>query len=588
MAFLRNLLASILGFFIATGIIFLVMLLFIGIASTNEEDVVVIKDNSILEINLDKPLKDYGGKYSFVDFDYNYADYTGLYTIIKAIQHAKTDNHIKGISIKNTNLINGGYAGLKNIRDVIEDFKSSGKFVYSYANGYNQKNYYLSSVADSVFLNPVGDVDFKGLASEVLFYKDLQEKTGVEMQVIRHGEYKSAVEPFLQNYMSDANREQLTELLSSLWKTITEDIAASRSIDITTLNTIADNLDARTPELALQNHIIDKAYYRDQYEGLLRKESDTPSDKELETVGIYEYARYAANKGFFKSSDNEIAVIFAQGEIIDGEGNNEAIGPELIINALRKARGNDNVKGIVLRVNSPGGSALASDIIWREIEITKLSKPVYVSMGHYAASGGYYISCGAEKIVAEPLTITGSIGVFGVVPNIKKLAENWGIHSEQVGTNKNSADYSVFKGLTDHERATIQEGIEDFYKTFVTKVAEGRGMTFDQVDQIARGRVWSGTDALNNGLIDELGGLNETIAMLAKDKGFEDYKIITYPEYENSIEEILSRFGLAKAKITESILEEEFGEEYQLLKKLKSLQTAKGIQAKLPYELNIE
>ncbi|GLB48987.1 signal peptide peptidase SppA [Neptunitalea lumnitzerae] len=591
MAFLRNLLAAILGFFIATGLIFLFFLLIATAAASTDENIVLVKHNSILEIDLDLPLSDYGGEYSYVDLEFlNYENYTGLYHILDAIEYAKTDDDITGISIKNSTFIQGGFANIKAIRDAIEDFKASGKFVYSYSDGYSQKDYYLASVADSVFLTPVGDLELKGLSSEILFYKDLQDKTGIKLEVIRHGEYKSAVEPFLQNEMSPANREQITELLSSIWKTIATDMANSRGIDFAQFNTITDELGARTAELAVANHIIDKAFYLDQYEELLKDASGLPAFEELRTVNIYEYAEHISKKLFIGQKPNKIAVIFAQGEIQYAEGSNQIIGQDVMIKALREARENDDVQGIVLRVNSPGGSALASDIIWREVQVTQSVKPVYVSMGNYAASGGYYISCGAEKIFAEPNTITGSIGVFGLLPNIKELANNWGINSQQVGTNKSSNGYSIFQGLTEEKRTEIQESIENFYKTFVNKVAKGRNMTFEEVDAVARGRVWSGTDALDKGLVDELGGLNATIEALANDKDITEYSIETYPKYENitSLETLLGRFA-SSSTLAEEQLEKELGTEtYTILKKLNELNQLKGIQARLPYELDIK
>lgn len=589
MAFLRNLLATILGIFIACGIMFFGILIIISLAATNEDDIITVKDNSILELNFDSPIDDYGGKYTYVDFDYSYEDYTGLYHILKAIKYAKTDDKIKGISIWNKNGLNAGIANIKAIRDALADFKSSGKFIYSFADGYGQKEYYLSSVADSVFLNPVGDLDFKGMYSEVMFFKDFQDKTGIKLEVIRHGEYKSAVEPFIQNTMSDANREQISELLQSVWGTLISDISKSRGITTEKLNAIADSLGARNPELAIKNHMIDGIRYLDQYEGLLRKSTGTKETEELNTLDIYEYARHTSGKGFLKAPENKIAVIFAQGEISYGKGNNQVIGQDLIIDALREARSDEKVKGIVLRVDSPGGDALASDIIWREVEITKLSKPVYVSMGNLAASGGYYISCGAEKIVAERTTITGSIGVFGILPNFSELAEKWGIHSEAVSTNKQAMGYSPFSGLTDAKRKELLEGIEQFYHTFVTKVAEGRNMSFDQVDAIARGRVWSGSEALENGLVDEIGGLEDTVEMLAKDKGIKNYNVESYPNYDIYVKDILGKFGLAaSSQITEKALKEQLGEEaFKLLKQTEYLKGIKGIQARLPFDISI-
>ncbi len=594
MAFLRNLLASILGVFIATGILLFIFLGFISIASSSilsatDQEMVGIKDNSILEINLNKSIQDYGGTFTAENFEYSESDYSGLYHILKAIETAKTDDQIKGISIKNTTGSQGGVATIKALRDALNDFKSSGKFVYSYGDMYTQKGYYLSSVADSVFINPVGDFEFKGLASEVLFYKELQEKTGIKMEVIRHGKYKSAVEPFLQNSMSDANREQITALLTAVWNSILADISESRNLTKEELNSIADALAARSPEKAVAAGLVDVVAYQDEYEGILRSKIGIANDAELELINLFDYSDKKGRKATLNNPKDKIAVIFAQGEIMYGKGSNQVIGQDIMLESLRKARGDENVKGIVLRVNSPGGSALASDIIWREIEITKKEKPVYVSMGNYAASGGYYISCGAEKIVAEPTTITGSIGVFGMLPNVKGLADKWGVHAEQVQTNKNAAGYSVFSKLDGNTKDVILEGIESIYETFVNKVAEGRNMTFEEVDAIAQGRVWSGTDAIQLGLVDQLGGLEETINMLAEDKNVDSYSVVTYPKYEISLADILIKnLTSPKTELTQEAIKAQVGEEaYQVLEQLQHFQEMKGVQARLPYELRI-
>ncbi|SFU50744.1 protease-4 [Pustulibacterium marinum] len=589
MAFLRNLLATILGFFIATGILFFGFLIFISIMSSSDEEALAIKDNSILEIDLDQPIEDYGGTYTAENFEYSESDYSGLFHILKAIDIAKTDDKIKGISIHNTSGTQGGIATIKALRDALISFKESGKFVYSYGDMYTQKDYYLSSVADSIYINPIGDFEFKGLASEVLFFKDLQDNTGVKMEVIRHGKYKSAVEPFLQNSMSEANREQITALLTSVWNTILDDVSNSRNISKEQLNSIADDLAARTPQKALSTGLADVVAYQDEYESLLRNKSGLSDNDDLEFVDIFEYSDKKGRKAILNKPNNKIAVIFAQGEIMYGKGSNQVIGQEIMIESLRDAREDDDVKGIVLRVNSPGGSALASDIIWREIEITKKEKPVYVSMGNYAASGGYYISCGAEKIIAEPNTITGSIGVFGMLPNVKGLADKWGIHAEQVQTNKNAAGYSVFQELDGNTKEVILEGIETIYETFVNKVAEGRNMTFEEVDAIAQGRVWSGTDAIKNGLVDKLGGLETTVNMLAEDKNIGDFTIETYPKYEVTLGEIIIKnLTSPKTELTQEAIKAQIGEEtYQVIEQLKQFQEMKGIQARLPFELRI-
>jgi protease-4 len=584
MKFLRNLLASIIGTFIALGILFFLSIMLVVALSEDEE--ITVKENSVLEIKLDKLVKDYAPK-SDDPFDEILGandKKLGLNEIINAIENAKYDDNIKGISI-NTLFVNAGISQTKAIRNKLQEFKDSGKFVYAYADIYDQKAYYLASVADSVFINPVGALDFKGLSSEVLFYKNLQEKTGIKMEVIRHGKYKSAVEPFLENEMSDNNRAQITSFLNSIWNEMLVDIAESRSVSVEELNKIADGLLARNPTLALENKLIDAAIYIDEYIGKMKLSIGVSENNNLNSITLKDYISTGKGRVVENSSDR-IAVIYAQGEIIYGKGDEDVIGQELIINALREARESKSTKAIVLRVNSPGGSALTSELIWREIELTKKELPVVVSMGDVAASGGYYIACNANKIIAEPTTITGSIGVFGVVPNISKLAENIGINAEQVSTNK-GADYSLFEPMTNEFRTVTQEGVEFVYTTFLNRVAAGRNMTVEQVDEIAQGRVWSGVEALENGLVDDLGGLKEAIIEAAGLAGITDYKIRNYPNYDIDFEDRLSGFPFASSK--EEMLIDEFGAaNYEIYKTLKQFSQISGIQARLPYVIEIK
>ncbi|WP_417442922.1 signal peptide peptidase SppA [Joostella sp.] len=587
MKFLRNLMAAILGTLIAIGIIFMFFIVIAAVAGGSEEQVTV-KNNSVLEINFKEPLKDYGGKYEFTDIEYKFEEYNGLNNVLLAINKAATDDKIKGISIHNS-FITTGSANTRTIREAIEKFKESGKFVYAYGDIYLQKDYYLASVADSVFLNPTGNLDFRGLSSEVLYLKDLQENSGIKMEVIRHGKYKSAVEPYLNNKMSEANREQITELLESVWSTYLQDISESRNIDTLQLNTFADELATRTPKLALENKFVDGLSYIDEYNGLLKSKMDLTEDDKINAINILDYAEYTSKK-VKTVGKNKIAVIYAQGEIGYGKGNDNYIGQETMFKSLKDAREDDNVKAIVMRINSPGGMALTSDIIWREMEITKKVKPVIVSMGNLAASGGYYMAVAGDKIFAEPSTITGSIGVFATIPNVSELADKWGINAEQVNTNKNSTTYSVFESDNESFKKYAKEGIEDFYKTFLQRVADGRDMSIADVDSVAQGRVWTGTQAKERGLVDEIGGLEEAIAYAASSNGVEDYTIKNLPVYETSIEELLQGFsGLGFVKSKEELLKEELGEEiYNIMQQMKSLTNQKGVQARMPFEMNIK
>ena len=583
MKFLRNLAATILGVFIA----FFIMFFFFVIVSALSKETIHVKNNSVLELKLETKIEDdYNVTTPFDQFVKPENKPLSLHKIIAAIQNAKTDAKIKGISLHTMN-ISAGMAQTQAIRDALLDFKTSGKFITAYADAYSQKNYYLSSVADSIYVNPVGAVDLKGLGAELLFFKDFEDKYGVKFEVIRHGKYKSAVEPFIANKISDANREQTTELLQSIWKEIKDDIAKSRNLSVDTIDKIADDLLGRSAKLAVDNKLIDKAIYLDQYDDMLKNRLDVATDKKLNTINLATYI--ASGKGKIKSSSKDkIAVVYAQGEIKYGEGDETYIGQETMINALRKAVKNKDVKAIVLRVNSPGGSSLASDLIWREVELTKKEKPLVVSMGNYAASGGYYISCGANKIFAEPTTITGSIGVFGMVPNISKLADNIGINAEQIGTNKNAVAYSAFEPITDEFYKVTLEGVEEVYETFVSRVATGRKMDVEKVKEIAQGRVWSGTQALKNGLVDELGNLDDAVKYAASLANIDAYKTVSYPNYIIDISKMFNKSPFLKMDAATLIKKEVGADNYIVYKQLKELSQLKGIQARLPYVMVIK
>lgn len=588
MRFLGNVLATIVGIFIFCMIFFFGIII-IGAIAGSGEDTVKVKENSVIELDLSKVSLDYAGKTNYKDFNYFEAHHDGVTDILNAIEAAKKDDKIKGISILN-NQSQLGLAQSKSVRDKLEEFKKSGKFVYAYANYYSQGEYYLNSVADQVYLNPVGEVDFKGLSSEILYMKDLQEKSGVKFEVIRHGKYKSAVEPFLAQEMSPENREQMTVLLNSVWGTIVSDIAKSRNLTIAQLDAIANTLGARTPELALANKLVDKVAYEDEYHNAIRTKLKVDKKEKYNIVSITDYAKTAATSVEDYSKDDIIAVIYAQGEIAGGEGDVNVIGEGSIKRSLEEARNDDNVKAIVLRVNSPGGSALTSELIWREIEITKKVKPVVVSMGNYAASGGYYISANADRIFAESNTITGSIGVFGMLPNMNQLGKNIGINAEQVQTHANASGYSVFEPINENFKGYVLESIEKTYATFLKRVADGRKMTTAQVDAIAQGRVWTGVDAHKLGLVDEIGGLEDAIKYAAKLGKTTSYRTENFPEYEKNFDDLLANFtGMAMFKTKEQLLKEQLGEEgFQMLEQIKRVKSRKGIQAMMPYEINIK
>ena len=562
---------------------FLIFLALVG----NADDTVAVKKDSVLEISLTQPIYDYEGKDEADPFRGLFEVGAGLDEILHAIAVAKNDEDIRGISL-NTGFLMAGMAQTQELRKALQDFKDAGKFVYSYADYYTQKDYYLASIADKVYLHPQGAMDFKGLSTEVLYFKELQEKSGVKMEVVRHGKYKSAVEPFLSDSMSDENRQQIKELITSLWNVVIGDIEASRNLDVADLNTIADTLGARLPEYAAKSGLIDGVLYFDEYEAQLKNKLSLDESDEVKYVRLPDYVKIAKRKKLNTGKDR-IALIYAQGEILYGEGDKDYMGQGIITRALKKARENDRVKAVVLRVNSPGGNALTADIIWREVELTKQEKPVVVSFGDVAASGGYYIGVAGDHIVAEPTTITGSIGVFGTIPNINELADEIGINAEQVGTNANSVDYSLFEPMSDGFRKVIEESIEETYQTFLKRVADGRGMPEATVDSLAQGRVWSGVDALRLGLVDDLGGLDVAIEKAAELAEIENYSLIKYPRYKSDFERLMSDLNGIKADLGRSMLKEEIGDEaYQILHDLKQLAQQEGIQARMPFTLNIK
>jgi protease-4 len=585
MKFLGNVLAVIVGLFVFCMMFFFIIIL-IGAIAGSGDDSTTVENNSVIELDLAQVTLDYGGKSHYKEFEYSEANHDGLFDVINAIEAAKTDDKIKGISILN-HTSELGVAQTKALRDALQDFKTSGKFVLAYANVYTQKDYYLGSVADTVYINPVGFMEFKGLSSELMFFKDLQDKSGINVEIVRHGKYKSAVEPFLDNKMSDANREQVTTLMNSVWNSVVADISKSRNIPVERLNEIAEGLLARNPEMAKAEKLVDKIVYEDSYHNAIKNALKVKKD-DYHSVKILDYAKNVATSGVDYTASDRIAIIYAQGEIRSCEGSESYIGEGAIRRALKEVREDKNVKAVVLRVDSPGGSALTADLIWREIELTKKTKPVVVSMGNLAASGGYYIACNANEIFAEEGTITGSIGVFGMLPNFTNLATKIGVHTQKVSTHNNDADYSPFLPLSDKFRGIAQEQVEMIYGTFVNRVAAGRKMTFEQVDNIGQGRVWSGTDALRIGLVDKIGGMDEAIKSAAKLAGIKKYRTENFPEYEKNFRDLLAGLGVPFMSSKESLIKEEIGaENYKLIEKLKRLNVEKGIQTMMPFEIDI-
>ncbi|NPD86349.1 signal peptide peptidase SppA [Lentimicrobium sp. L6] len=582
--FFKFTLASVLGVILA---IFLSIFILIGMmtaAISAGDEETVVEENSILRIKLNYPLNDrsVNDPTSIMNLSDFGKENPGLNEIIKSIEKGAEDPNIKGIYL-NAPDVSGGPAQLEEIRKALLKFKESGKFIVAYATGYGQGAYYLASVADEVYLHPEGMILFKGFASEMMFYKGLFEKLDVEMQIIRHGKFKAAVEPFMLDKMSESNREQNTALLTSLWSNILNEISASRNISIEKLNEAADQLSLDNPKKALELKFIDGIKYPDEISALLKEKTEKAEDDDLEFLSIGKYK----NSAFFKENTvakDKIAVIYAAGEIKAGKGNDTYIGEENIRKAIIKAREDDRVKAIVMRVNSPGGSALVSDLIWREVTLTTPVKPVVVSMGYVAASGGYYISCAADYIYADPNTITGSIGVFGMIPNVNGFMTNkLGITFDEVSTNENGNYITINKALTPYQREVIQSSVERVYDSFITKVAKGRNMTKEDVDRIGQGRVWSGSQAIEIGLVDELGGMNEAIVKAAELAEIETYKLKELPVQKDPFQQILEDLTGQSSSI---MMKHYLGEKYKYVEMMENMENRAVIQARLPFGMS--
>ena len=559
-----------------------------------------IKANSVLMLKFKDPIKERSANNPLAEL--GLGDFiggkngVGLDDIMKSIKKAESDTAIKGIYMDLNDEIVASPATLEEVRNSLLQFKASKKFIYAYAEGYSQKSYYLASVADKIFLNPQGDFMFKGLSAQIMYYKNALEKINVEMQVFRHGKFKSAVEPYLLDKMSAPNRLQLETLLNSIWIHMLEGISKQRGVSVAELQNIADELKINFPEDAQQLKLVDELKYKDEVSDILKQKLGIKEKQKINFVSLGEYTEHVNKKHKGDEDDdsdkkhdkkNKLAVIYAVGEIASGEGDADKIGSETTAKAIREARLDTTVKAIVLRVNSPGGSALASDVIWREVTLAKKAKPVIVSMGDVAASGGYYISCAADRIFAQPNTITGSIGVFGLSPNAQKLfSEKLGINIDTVNTNKHSDLGSLYRGATPLEAAYIQKGVEKVYDTFTKRVAEGRGMAQADVDSIGQGRVWSGVDALKIKLVDELGGINDAINYTVKKANLTEgeYEILSLPKQKDPLKDLLNG---KKDDEEARVLQQNLGVFYEYIKCAQSIIKAKGVQARLPFEMRI-
>ena len=528
--FFKFMFASMLGTFF---LFILVILISIGIiatvVATASNDETVISKNTVLRVTLSKAVVDRSSKMKFVMGYAGPDKATGLNDILDNLKKAKKDDNIAGIYL-DLSEISAGISTIDEIRDGLIDFKTSGKFIWAYSEGYTQLAYYLATASDKIYLNPQGMIDFKGLASEMIFLKGMLEKLNIKMQIIRHGKFKAATEPLFLDKMSPENRKQITELIDDIWNKMLTGISETRKIGRPELNRIADSLKIQTAADALKYKFVDQLVYKDELIAEMKKKLNIDAKKNIEYVTMDNYTGVVEKKKAGLEND-KIAVIYASGSIGGGEGDDQSIGSERISKAIRKARENTKVKAIVFRINSGGGSALASDVIWREVDLARKIKPVVASFGDVAASGGYYIACAATKIVADPTTITGSIGVFGVIPDMEGLFnKKFGITFDWAMTNKNGDYIPVMKPLSPYQTMLIQREVDNIYDVFTGKVAAGRKLLKTQVDSIGQGRVWSGSDAKTIGLIDEFGGLTKSIAIAAELAKTKNYRIISLPE----------------------------------------------------------
>jgi protease-4 len=583
--FFGSLLAFIIGSFL---FIFILIALVAGIASSfSENEPTSIKSGSLLSLDLDYEIPEQTSYAPFDDFsftDFRPAITPGVYDIMKNIDKAKDDPNIKGI------YLNFGYVGLgmgntDQLRNALLDFKKSGKFIIAYSALYTEKAYYLCSVADKVIVNPKGVVEFNGMSAQYMFFKKLLDKAGVQMQVFYDGKFKSATEPFRLDSMSKENELMTKTLLDDVHDKVIRNISESRKISVQQLDSVNDNLLVQNAPDAKTYGLVDEIWYDDQVRDYLKDQLKLEKTDKIEFVSMEKYMGVPGKKPAVSLESDKIAILFAAGDIVDGRGSDDNIGSEKFIKQLRKLRDDDKVKAIVFRVNSPGGSSLASDVIAREVKLTAEKKPVVVSMGDYAASGGYYISAYATKIVAQPNTLTGSIGVFGIFPNLQKLFEDkLGLTFDGVETGKYSDFGDVFRPLRPDEKSIIQRGVDTIYRDFKETVVHGRKLDGALVDSIAQGRVWTGSQALSYGLVDTLGGLDDAITMAVRLAKSTSYRIVEYPEVDKDIFELVKMFSDNRET---KAMKEKLGPFYSTYEELQRLSEMSGVQARMPSTLEI-
>ncbi|BEV04321.1 signal peptide peptidase SppA [Chryseobacterium gambrini] len=582
-SFFKNVLANIVAIVILGAVFFFFFIIMLVFSAMGSEKSVVVKKNSVLTINLktniiDSPTEEQKGLFNISDQTKNVL----IYDAIEAIEKAKTDDNIKGISIE-ADYLNAGITQIDDLRNAIQDFKKSGKFVYAYGNTVSQAAYYLGSVADQYYLNPSGMIELKGLATEVAFYKDFADKYGIGIEVIRHGKFKSAVEPFLRNDISPENKEQLSTLLNDIWKNTSSRMAVSRKMDTAQFRTVVDSLYGMIPDLSLKYKLADKLIQKTEYDQLIKSKLNLAGEDKLNKISL---GKYIASYSDDEKSGDRVAVLYASGSINGGDDYND-IHSEKYIKYIKELQDNDKVKAVVFRINSPGGSANASDEILFELQQLKKKKPLIVSFGDYAASGGYYIAMAADRIYSEPNTLTGSIGVFGVIPYFKDIANKNGIRSDIVSTNANSQYYSSLNGVTPYGVSLITRSVEGTYKRFVHFVTQNRKQTFEQIDSVGGGRVWSGTRAKQIGLIDELGTLNDAVKFAAQKAGLKSYAVSSYPKSMTPFEQIFK--DLNEEDISARVVKNKIGKaNYELLEQIveeRKLQSE--VKMEMPYQIKI-
>jgi protease-4 len=591
--FFKFVLASVVGVIISSVILFFLFFILLSglIMAAGDDKGVDVEANSVLHIQLDRPIAERTPNNPLANLPFlglGDEKSIGLNDIIASIKKAKTDDNIKGIFLDESYMMSG-QATTEEIRNALIDFKRSKKFVIAYSEVYTQGFYYLASVADKVYMNPKGIFDFRGFSSEITFLKGALDKLGIEAQIIKVGTYKSAVEPLVLTKMSDANRLQVTSYLGSMYDYFLTGIAKSRNINKDSLFNYANSGRIQQPEDAVKYKLIDGLKYKDEILADLRQRTGKSEKSNIASVDVDEYAKSSSKSTDPKdvSSSNRIAIVYASGEISGGEGDDNSIGSETLSETLRKVRMDDKVKAVVLRVNSPGGSSLASDVIWREVLLTKKVKPIIVSMGDVAASGGYYIACAADSIIAEPNTITGSIGIFAVLPNMQKLFnDKLGITFDGVKTGKYADLGDVSRPLTPEEKAILQNSVNRGYDDFTKAVATGRGKTQAYINSIGQGRVWTGTQALKIGLVDRLGNIKDAVQSAAKKAGLKDYKLVSYPEQKS----FLDKFGKGlSAEVKAHFVKSELGDNYRYYEQIKGVtKMMRTPQMRMPYDVVIK